>query len=62
MFGVTNLGRIWNEISQQDLTILLQATAQMAADKEAVGLSSVHMCESKCGAYIYNEKQYLISD
>ena len=28
--------------------IAIQATAQMAADKEAVGLSSVHIYESKC--------------
>ena len=28
--------------------IAIQATAQMAADKEAVGLSRVHMYESKC--------------
>ena len=29
-------------------TIAIQATAQMAADNEAVGLSRVHMGESKC--------------
>ena len=28
--------------------IAIQARAQMAADKEAVGLSRVHMYESKC--------------
>ena len=28
--------------------IVIQATAQMAADKEAVGLSRVDMYESKC--------------
>ena len=28
--------------------IAIQPTAQMAADKEAVGLSRVHMYESKC--------------
>ena len=28
--------------------IAIQATAQMAADKEAVSLSRVHMYESKC--------------
>ena len=28
--------------------IAIQATAQMAADKEAVGLSRVHMYESRC--------------
>ena len=28
--------------------ISIQATAQMAADKEAIGLSRVHMYESKC--------------
>ena len=36
---------------QEDLTrfntIVIQARAQMAADKEAVGLSRVHMYESK---------------
>ena len=29
-------------------TIAIQATAYLAADKESVGLSRVHMCESKC--------------
>ena len=28
--------------------IVIQARAQMAADKEAVGLSRAHMYESKC--------------
>ena len=28
--------------------IAIKATAEMAADKEAVGLSSVHMNESTC--------------
>ena len=28
--------------------IAIQVTAQMAADKEAIGLSRVHMYESKC--------------
>ena len=28
--------------------IAIQETPQMAADKEAIGLSTVHMYESKC--------------
>ena len=37
----------WFDLTRAN-KIAIQATAQMAADKEAVGLSRVNMCESKC--------------